>query len=277
MKYKKHRILRKIARLLKNPLARRSVYVDRMLEPSMLFDLARKIRPVKTKFELVRIGGIDDGGYLLPNDLEDIAACFSPGVAETASFEMDLQQKKGIGSHLADYSVDHPPMNFKPNSFTKKYIGTVNNDVYMTLDKWVREQNEFATGKDLILQMDIEGWEYPTLLSVSDEILKRFRVIVLEIHDIESWGHPPFFRMVDAFFSKLLQHFHVMHNHPNNFCGVINMGGFEAPRVIEITLLRKDRSEALGYCDKFPHPADAPNVTSYKDLPLPACWYEFNN
>jgi hypothetical protein len=275
MKLKKHRIIRKIARLLKNPLARRSVYIDRMVEPQYLFDLAKKLRPQKTRFDLVRIGGNDDGGYLLPDDLDDIAACFSPGVAETATFEIDLLQKKGINSHLADYEVDKPPMNFKPSSFTKKYVGTVNDDMFMTLDKWVSDQKEFVSGKDFLLQMDIEGWEYPTLLSASEDVLKRFRMIVLEVHDIESWGHPPFFRMVEALFAKLLQHFYVVHNHPNNFCGVINMGGFEAPRVIEITLLRKDRSDALGFCEEFPHPLDAPCVSSYKDLHLPKDWYQF--
>lgn len=277
MKIKKYRIFRKIARLLKGPLARRSVYIDRMVEPQYLFDLAKKLRPQKTKFELIRIGGDGDGGYLLPDDLDDIAACFSPGVAETATFEIDLLQKKGINSHLADYEVNKPPMNFKPSSFTKKYVGTVNNDMFMTLDSWVSDQKEFSSGKDFILQMDIEGWEYPTLLNVSEDVLKRFRMIVLEIHDIESWGHSPFFRIVEAFFAKLLQHFYVVHNHPNNFCGEINMGGFEAPRVIELTLLRKDRSDILGICVEFPHPLDKPNVASYKDMSLPKNWYQFPN
>ena len=275
MKYKKHRILRKIARLLKGPLARRSVYIDRMVEPQHLFALAKKLRPQRTRFDLVRIGGADDGGYLLPDDFENIAACFSPGVAATATFEIDLLQKKGINSHLADYEVSKPPMNFKPSSFTKKYVGTVNDEMFMTMDKWVSDQKEFASGKDLILQMDIEGWEYPTMLDVSEEVLKRFRMIVIEVHDIESWGHPPFFRTVEAFFAKLLQHFYVVHNHPNNFCGVINMGGFEAPRVIELTFLRKDRSDTLGFCDEFPHPLDAPCAPSYKELPLPTDWYQF--
>lgn len=277
MKFRKYRVIRKVARLLKNPLARRSVYIDRMVLPQHLSDFAKKLRPQKTRFDLVRIGGAEDGGYLLPDDLVDIAVCFSPGVAETATFEADLLQKMGINSHLADYSVNQPPKNFKPSSFTKKFVGTVNDQMYMTLDKWVSEQKEFESGKDFLLQMDIEGWEYPSLLSVSEDVLKRFRIIVLEVHDIESWGHPPFFRMVEACFAKLLQHFYVVHNHPNNFCGVINMGGFEAPRVVELTLLRKDRSDTLGYCEQFPHPLDAPCVPSYKELHLPKNWYQFPN
>ncbi|OIN91138.1 MAG: hypothetical protein AUJ20_12010 [Comamonadaceae bacterium CG1_02_60_18] len=188
---------------------------------------------------------------------------------------MDLLQNWGIHSHLADFSVDRPPMSFQPISFTKKFIGTVNDDMFMTLDQWVRDRTDSVNTRDLLLQMDIEGWEYPTLLSTSEETLKKFRIIVLELHDIESWGHPHFFRIAEAFFAKLLTHFYVVHNHPNNFCGKINLGGFESPRVIEITLLRKDRSDVLGFCSQFPHHLDVPNVKKYPDFPLPTGWYEF--
>ncbi|MDD5028435.1 MAG: FkbM family methyltransferase [Rhodoferax sp.] len=274
MKYKKHRVIRKIARLLKNFLSRRSVYIERAVEPQNIINLVQRLRPVKTRFDLIRVGGSADGGYLLPDDLADIEVCFSPGVAGTATFEMDLLKNRGINSHLADFSVAGPPAGFQPASFTKKFIGTVNDEMFITLDQWVGDQMENVPGKDLLLQMDIEGWEYPTLLSTTVETLKRFRIIVLELHDIESWGHPHFFRIADALFAKLLTHFHVVHNHPNNFCGTINLGGFEAPRVIEITLLRKDRSEVRGFCTEFPHHLDVPNVEKYKDIPLPKDWYQ---
>jgi hypothetical protein len=38
------------------------------------------INPVITVKELIRIGGDADGGYLVPNDLEDLSGCFSPGL-----------------------------------------------------------------------------------------------------------------------------------------------------------------------------------------------------
>ena len=61
-----------------------------MVEPQLLLNFVKKLRPVKTKFNLIRIGGAKDGGYLLPADLDGIAACFSPGVADTANFETEL-------------------------------------------------------------------------------------------------------------------------------------------------------------------------------------------
>ena len=257
-------------------LLQQGIYVTRMTTPEQLSDLCRKIRPVQTKFELIRIGGTNDGGYLLPDDFENIAVCFSPGVDVNASFELDLQRQKKINSHLADYSVNGPPMGFEPRSFTKKYLGAFDDSVHTTLDTWVRNQDDLSSSADLLLQMDIEGGEYLSLLSASEEILKRFRIIVVEIHFVPSWGDPTFFKVVEAFFEKLLKQFYVVHIHPNNCCGLINLGGFLAPRVFELTLLRKDRSEPKGFCEKFPHRLDRANLVDRDDLILPENWYIFD-
>jgi hypothetical protein len=98
--------------------------------------------PVQTRFPLIRIGSAHDGGYLVPADLSDISACFSPGVEVNSSFELDLLQKTGIGSHLADYSVDGPPANFQPKFFIKKFLGPNNNPIHTTLETWVKSQAE---------------------------------------------------------------------------------------------------------------------------------------
>ena len=75
-------------------------------------DLARflaMVRPIAIRHPLIRIGGGADGGYLVPDDLEGIVACFSPGVAATATFEEELAAR-GIKCFLADYSVRRPPV-----------------------------------------------------------------------------------------------------------------------------------------------------------------------
>ena len=67
----------------------------------------------------IRIGSENDGGYLIPDDLYDIGACYSPGVDVNVSFEKELLISKNINSHLADFSVNAPPDGFTPLSFTK--------------------------------------------------------------------------------------------------------------------------------------------------------------
>ena len=234
--------------------------------------LIQRLHPVKTQIALTRIGAAHDGGYLMPDDFGAIAACFSPGVGPTSSFEMDLQARYGIPSHLCDYSVDAPPNNFQPASFEKKYLGVLEDETFTTLNRWMERKREFQSGNDLILQMDIEGGEYPALLAVDEDKLRRFRMIVIEFHHVEHWADPVFFDVVAAVFSKLLKHFHPVHLHPNNSARVLDLRSITVPDVFELTLLRRDRGTVQGYCEDFPHPLDSRCDPRLPEVPLPAAW-----
>jgi hypothetical protein len=52
--------------------------------------LVKTLRPMDCGKDLIRIGGTGDGGYLVPDDLEGIEYCFSPGVSTTVDFETHL-------------------------------------------------------------------------------------------------------------------------------------------------------------------------------------------
>jgi hypothetical protein len=239
-----------------------------------LEELLKALRPVKTKYDLIRIGGDNDGGYLLPNDLSGISTCFSPGVDVTATFEKNLLSR-GIKSHLADASVDGAPNGLEVLSFEKRFLGGTNDDEHMTLEYWVNSKapSPWPTG-DLILQMDIEGGEYTTLLCTPPDVLRKFRIIAIEIHNVQTWFTPLAWPVVTTFFEKLLEDFRVVHNHPNNNCPFIEADGILMPTVFELTLLRKDRTIALDYVTELPHPLDQPNVLDKPDRPLPEGWYK---
>jgi hypothetical protein len=236
-----------------------------------LEELLKALRPVKTKYDLIRIGGDNDGGYLLPNDLSGISTCFSPGVDVTATFEKDLLSR-GIWSHLADASVDGAPDGLEVLSFEKKYLGGVNTDTNMTLETWMNKQRAFMG--DFILQMDIEGAEYQTIIATPMDVLRRFRIIAIEVHNTQAWFSPIAWETVQTFFGKLLADFHVVHNHPNNNCPFIDADGVLIPTVFELTLLRKDRAQPEGFVTTFPHPLDQPNVLDKPDRPLPESMYK---
>src|SRR6185312_7257908 len=132
----------------------------------------RRLYPVSTGHELVRLGCAGDGGYLVPDDIEGIVACFSPGVDDRATFEEALVAR-GIRCHLADASVERSPLADARCTFLKKNVGVVNNDDCITLNRWIAEME--PGDDDLLLQMDIEGNEWPVLLNLSDDNLARFR------------------------------------------------------------------------------------------------------
>ncbi|MEI6399670.1 MAG: hypothetical protein WCO71_12950, partial [Pseudomonadota bacterium] len=51
----------------------RGLFLELMTDAAKLRDLISKLCPVATKYELIRIGSQNDGGYLLPNDLDGIS------------------------------------------------------------------------------------------------------------------------------------------------------------------------------------------------------------
>lgn len=240
---------------------------------NQLKTLIKALRPVKTKYPLIRIGGQNDGGYLIPDDLSGVSKCFSPGVDVTASFEQDLLNR-GIRSHLADASVDSAPNGMEVASFEKRFLGPFTDGDYMSLEYWVKakEPSPWPTG-DLILQMDIEGAEYQTILATPPEILRRFRIIAIEVHHAQHWFNPLAWDTMQTFFGKLLADFHVVHIHPNNNCPFIQYEDVFFPSVFELTLLRKDRAAPEGFAE-LPHPLDQPNVLDKPDRGIPEEWYK---
>jgi hypothetical protein len=63
-----------------------------------------------------------------------------------------------------------------------------------------------------------------------------------------------------------------VHNHPNNAMGTVDLNGFKAPRLLEITFLRKDRIQKYeGFCD-LPHALDFPNLNDRPDIIFGEDW-----
>ena len=133
-----------------------------------LLALIATLRPVATDLGLVRDRRAGDGGYLVPDCLADISACFSPGVGHTSAFEQELAQR-GIRSFLADFSVEKPSTDNPLFSFEKKFVGDVNDDRHIRLEDWVARCAEPASA-DLLLQMDIEGAEYQVILDTPTSV-----------------------------------------------------------------------------------------------------------
>ena len=233
--------------------------------------LLNKLRPVSRGKKLIRLGPKRDGGYLVPDDLRGIQACFSAGVGHISGFETDCANM-GMNVFLSDNSVEKPPDMHKLFKFTKKNIGAITKDEFMTLDDWV-VSTVSESQEELLLQIDIEGSEYEVLLSASDQLLKRFRIIVVEFHNLGQLWNRPLFNLMSSVFYKLLQTHSCVHNHPNNCDGSIKIGYLEIPRTAELTFLRNDRVDNPSFIKTFPHPLDRDNLKRKPPLILPKCWY----
>lgn len=235
-----------------------------------ILDLINKLHPVKGGPALIRLGGPGDGGYLVPDCLGGIEACFSPGVAGTSRFEAECAER-GMEVFMADYSVDGPAESHPRFHFLKKFVGATTNEKLVTLHDWVA-QSISTQDTDLLLQMDIEGAEYETLLATPDHVMKRFRVIVAEFHRLSQlWNHP-FFPMIAHTYEKILQTHACVHIHPNNGRKPFSKKGLSIPLTMEFTFLRRDYVTDTSYAVQFPHPLDADNAAK-PSVKLPTCWY----
>jgi hypothetical protein len=234
----------------------------------------KRLYPLAGDKELIRLGPKGDGGYLLPDDLAGIQACFSPGVGFSSEFEKECAQR-GMKVFLADKSVNGPISEHELFYFTKKYIGAASNDDFMTLDNWV-DSSLPETNSDLLLQIDIEGYEYEVFQSVSESLMRRFRIIVAEFHELNQLWNNYFFKVAAGVFDKILRNHTCVHIHPNNYAGVTQKNGIDIPQVMEFSFIRNDRVENSSYQKTFPNQLDCDNNPFSASLVLPKCWYKNN-
>ena len=262
-----HRFLH---RLIFNSLVEIHEIPVRMTGKPRIESLIGALRPHHFKPGLRRLGPSRDGGYLVPDDLSGISACFSPGVDKMSRFEMDCAEL-GMKVFMADNSVEQPAESHERFHFTRKHLGVTTDDSTMTLDDWVSERH--PGHDDLLLQIDIEGAEYEVFLATTDALMRRFRIIVAEFHSLDQFWNEPFFNLASRVFEKILQTHHCVHIHPNNYDQLSTVNGLEIPPVAEFTFLRKDRFTPCGLVESLPHPMDSDNAGHLPPLSLPAIWY----
>jgi hypothetical protein len=224
------------------------------------------LQPKQTNFPLMRIGGAGDGGYLVPDDLDGILLCFSPGSNKLWNFEKHLLHNFGIRSAIMDRLENKPTDLAEEITFNDSWLGISNDTSFTTIEKWISELDS-ASDSDLMLQMDIEGAEYDILFTLPEKILQRFRIMVIEFHYSHGFANSElFFEYYSKFFARLEKHFEVVHFHANNCCGQWSLRDLSLPVVFELTLLRRDRiTRVIGVSD-VPHQLDADCVPEMPTL-----------
>jgi hypothetical protein len=267
---------------LRQRLQNQEVTPEELAKPWEIHQAIRMMRPHDAGIPLIRMGPDSDGGYLVPDDLDGIKACFSPGVGRQYGFELDCL-RKGMEVYMADGSVPQPDdlpdgMHFLPRYLmTKVEFSDVHLTDYrkgsITLKSWVSESG-LEEQDELMLQMDVEGFEYDILLAQSDTFRKRFRVMVVEFHGLDLLCISSFCAEFRQLFGKLLGTHEIVHVHPNNNPErLFPVAGIAIPRLLEITFLRKDRFRKKRRATVFPHPLDRPNIPHKMPVDLPGIFY----
>tara|TARA_B100000767_G_C19740437_1_gene525924 strand:- start:182 stop:976 length:795 start_codon:yes stop_codon:yes gene_type:complete len=243
----------------------------RQVSDEKILSLIKCFKPNKTQFGLKRIGDKNDGGYLIPDTINEIKYCMSGGVGHTNEFEFQLE-KFNIKSFLADYSVEEPK-NLNNFDFTKKFLASYDDLNKININSWIKSFESECKLDQSILKLDIEKSEYEVINSIDENILKNFKILIIEFHGLEMIGEESFYQKLLSVKNKILKNFLSVHIHPNNCCGIHNVRKFKVPSVLEVTYLNKAVAKKSVEPCNLPHELDAKNKLKYKDIILPNYWF----
>jgi hypothetical protein len=237
------------------------------IKKNEIINFLQKCKIYDTGHKLIRVGPKLDGGYLIPDILNQINYCYSPGVGESLKFEDDLNNKYNIICYAADGMIK------KPNTihnFLNKNIGLENSDTTIKLESWV----DLNANDNLMLQMDIEGSEIAVLLNTPKNILKKFKIMVIEFHNFIDIRTKLGMMIYNTLFEKILEDHVICHGHPNNMGGQILINGIKIPRIIEFTFINKNlikKKEKINYT--LPHSLDIKNYSAAPEIYLDKIFY----
>jgi hypothetical protein len=139
---------------------------------------------------------------------------FPPGVSGVSGFERACADR-GMMVCRADASVAGPAETHTNFHFSRKFIGLLTDDRFVSLGDWVASANDLPEG-DLMLHIDIEGFEYESLLGLSMSLQRRFRIMVVEFQDRHHVWHAQYFGLAVRVFDKLLATHDCVHLYLNN-------------------------------------------------------------
>ena len=234
----------------------------------------------------VRLGINRDGGYVIAEvSAAEVSAAEAPvydcyisaGVSNEESFTRDFLARYSAGCSLDesncfafDGTIQSYPTQYTDKiTFFKKNIGGGVEDtdsetnLRFVLDKYSR----------VFLKMDIEGGEYPWLMRMTADDLRKIRQVVIEFHGITGAGWGAEFHQKWACMKKLAETHFIVHAHGNNYSHCAS----GIPDVIELTCIERSYfMEVMGGgvappMNRVPMPIpglDFPNNDGHGDYPL---------
>jgi hypothetical protein len=191
-------------------------------------DLLKLRTPKNTSFK--RLGSLNDGGYVVADDITSKDYIVSFGVEGNIDFESDLSDM-GCSIDMYDYSVDNLPKQISNSRFFQEKIGI--EEGCTTLKETLNK-----TDKDIFLKMDIEGSEWDVLSTASEEDLNRCRQITIEVHWMQNIAYDDFYEKAMLAFGNIRKTHTPVFIHANNNVPVMILGNSPVPFVFEVLYLR---------------------------------------
>jgi hypothetical protein len=235
---------------------------------SAIFDLLSPMDVLKK--EKIRFGGIHDGGYVsiepeFKKDNDGIAYSF--GISTSDPWSMDMV-KRGYNVFQYDGTIEkspdnHPMIHFYKFMITGSFDTKPNERNFKQI---LKDHGHF--GKNIVLNIDIEGSEWDFFNSLTKEEMLQFEQIIVEFH--EFYPEKDEITKKIKILEKINETHQCIHLHGNNCAPVTILREFRLlPVVMEVSYIRKDPNYKFFKCvDEFPGKLDAPNAPFLPDIYL---------
>jgi len=140
-------------------------------DPDKLFCFYHLIYPKKVIGKnRILLGKKSDGSYVLLDDFENIKIAYSFGISNVIQFDDELA-KRGIDVYIYDHTINSLPYNNSKFHWSKIGLCGRNNRTanLKTLEELMKE-NRHISEKNMILKIDVEGWEWYSLNELNEDI-----------------------------------------------------------------------------------------------------------
>lgn len=217
-------------------------------------------------YRKVRLGNPDgDGGYVMVDAFEGIAAALSIGIGGDASWDLDVAGR-GIEVYQYDHTICAPPLphhrfHFRPVALAET---SAPDGSALSLDDMVAA---IPGGGDVIAKIDVEGAEWPAFSSVSGRTVDRLAQIVIELHEPIASDSTSSLRRL-AMLERIGETHAVVHLHANNYAPVQSRDGIRIPDVLEVTWMRRAGLRFAPCIERFPTMLDRPNNPACADISM---------
>lgn len=213
-----------------------------------------------------RVGGFEDGGYVMLDDLDCIGICYSLGVGPDVSWDCAMAER-GAQIYQYDHTVENAPADHP--RFRHFRIGITHDHslapYFKRIDALI-DENGHSDRDDMVLKIDIEGHEWDSLDALDPAVFARFRQIVAEFHGMRLLNIESFRQRARRVFSKLRQAHEVIHVHGNNFAGMTIIEGIPIADCVELSFASRRYYSFVPSFEIFPGELDCANNSTIPDL-----------
>jgi len=247
--------------------SQREVSHELMLKRILEISRTIQIRKV-VGFNHIRVGGANDGGYVMLNSLDEIDGVLSLGVGHDMSWDINISEKVPL-IHLYDHTISKLPSPMTGARWFKEKVvtkGDLNGTSFEEAVARLPDTNQ------LILKCDIEDSEWEIFSNCDSKILEKFDQIVVEFHwVIDKLCNQKYELMLRAL-QNLARTHSVINIHANNFAKYEIIANCPIADVIEISYVRtrsyKLEQSNLGVNLNAPNNLENPEIFLTFPIPL---------